>query len=157
VKGRDIVAVGRQGLPPVGLQKDRESMKKLLVTLLAMGNLLLAPGQTMNFNKEPAEKALARHRQQIDVLDKQIVSLLNERARFAKEIGRIRQQEKIPPSSARGRQEEVLRNAMANSAAPLRPVAARRIYERIIEEMVAIQALDRTSQGAGRTDPRRAR
>jgi len=133
-------------------------MKQLkFVMMLTLGNLLLVPGQVINLNKESAEKALTRHRQRIDELDQQIVSLLNERAHLALEIGRIRKREKMPPSSAQGRQQEVLRNAMANSTTPLSPEAARRIYERIIAEMVAIQTLDKASQGAGRTDPRRAR
>ena len=129
--------------------------QRLFVTVLAMSNLLLAPGQTINLSQARVEKALAPHRQRIDVLDKQIVSLLNERARIALEIGRIRHREGIPPSSARGREEEVVRNAMANSVAPLSPEAAKRIYERIISEMVAIQTLDRTSRGAGRSDQTR--
>jgi chorismate mutase len=127
---------------------------RVFVIGLALGNLLLllVPSQTISLNKESAEKVLARQRQRIDLLDKQIISLLNERARIALDIGRIRKRESIPPSSALGRQEEVLRNVMANSVAPLSPEAAKRIYERIISEMVAIQTLDRTSQGAGHSD-----
>jgi len=135
-------------------------MKPLIFVVgLALGNLLLllVPGQTINLNKESAEKALVRHRQRIDVLDKQIISLLNERARIALDIGRIRKRESIPPSSALGRQEEVLRNVMANSVAPLRPQAARRIYERIVGEMVSIQALDETEESAGRSELERKR
>lgn len=127
---------------------------RMFVIGLALGNLLLllVPSQTISLNKESAEKALARQRQRIDLLDKQIISLLNERARIALDIGRIRKRESIPPSSALGRQEEVLRNVMANSVAPLSPEAARRIYERIIGEMVSIQALDRSNEGAGRSE-----
>ena len=135
-------------------------MKPLIFVIgLALGNLLLllVPGQTINLNQESAEKALVRHRQRIDVLDKQIISLLNERARIALDIGRIRKRESIPPSSALGRQEEVLRNVMANSVAPLSPQAARRIYERIIAEMVSIQALDETEESAGRSELERKR
>jgi len=50
-----------------------------------------------------------------------------------------------------------LRNVMANSVAPLRPQAARRIYERIIGEMVSIQALDETEESAGRSELERKR
>ena len=127
---------------------------RMFVIGLALGNLLLllVPSQTISLNKESAEKALARHRQRIDLLDKQIISLLNERARIALDIGRIRKRESIPPSSALSRQDEVLRNVMANSVAPLSPEAARRIYERIIGEMVSIQALDRSNEGAGRSE-----
>ena len=81
----------------------------LFATVLAMSNLLLAPGQTINLNKADVEKAVASHRERIDVLDRQIVSLLNERARIALEIGRIRHREGIPPSSARSREDEVVR------------------------------------------------
>ena len=132
---------------------------RMFVIGLALGNLLLllVPSQTISLNKESAEKALARQRQRIDLLDKQIISLLNERARIALDIGRIRKRESIPPSSALGRQEEVLRNVMANSVAPLSPEAARRIYERIIGEMVSIQALDRSNEGAGRNELGRER
>ena len=126
----------------------------MFVIGLALGTLwlLLVPRQTISLNKESGEKALARHRQRIDVLDKQIVSLLNERARIALDIGRIRKGESIPPSSALGRQEEVLRNVMANSVPPLSREAARRIYERIIGEMVSIQTLDRSNEGDGRRE-----
>ena len=132
---------------------------RMFVIGLALGNLLLllVPSQTISLNKESAEKALARQRQRIDLLDKQIISLLNERARIALDIGRIRKRESIPPSSALGRQEEVLRNVMANSVAPLSPQAARRIYERIIGEMVSIQALDETEESAGRSELERKR
>jgi len=125
-------------------------MKQLLfVTLVALGHSLLAPCQTTDLKTQSAETALAGHRQRIDVLDKQILSLLNERAQIALEIGRIRQREGTPPSSARSRQDEVLRNAASNSAAPLSPEAARRIYERIIAEMVAIQTLDEARKPGG--------
>jgi len=132
---------------------------RVFVIGLALGNLLLllVPSQTISLNKESAEKVLARQRQRIDLLDKQIISLLNERARIALEIGRIRKRESIPPSSALGRQEEVLRNVMASCVAPLSPEAARRIYERIIGEMVSIQALDRSNEGAGRSELGRER
>ena len=133
---------------------------RMFVIGLALGTLwlLLVPRQTISLNKESGEKALARHRQRIDVLDKQIISLLNERARIALDIGRIRKRESIPPSSALSRQDEVLRSVMANSVAPLGPEAARRIYERIIAEMVSIQAtLDETEEGAGRSELGRER
>jgi chorismate mutase len=122
------------------------------VTLLALGNHLPVLSQVRNLAKVPPEKALALHRQRIDVLDKEIVTLLNERARIALEIGRIRKKERIPPSSALGRQAEVLRNVMTHSILPLSPKAARRIYETIIGEMISIQTLDAGPEGAGKTE-----
>lgn len=104
----------------------------------------LTTGQTQTANA--ASQAIAKHRKRIDAIDKQVISLLNERARMALEIGRIRQQANIPPASAKSREEEVLRRAMAHSQPPLTPEAARRIYERIIAEMVRLQANDSTKE-----------
>lgn len=119
-------------------------MKRFLwVGLLALGSAVLADGEAIALGDEPAEQVLARYRKQIDVLDKQIVSLLNRRASIALDIGRIRARENISPASANERQKEVLHNAMANSVAPLSTEAARRIYEAIIKEMVSIQSVDR--------------
>ncbi len=103
---------------------------------------VLTAGQTIQEQPNATAKEMAQHRKRIDAIDQQIISLLNERAKIALEIGRIRQRENIPPSSAKGREEEVLRNAMKQSEAPLSPEAARRIYERIIAEMVELQRLD---------------
>ena len=89
-----------------------------------------------------AQKEIAQRRERIDAIDKEIITLLNERANLALEIGRIRQRANIPPASARSREEEVLRKAEANSRPPLTPAAARRIYELIIAEMVQMQKLD---------------
>ncbi len=118
-------------------------MKQILViTLTVIAALSQTIGQTIDKRAASSGKAVAQYRKRIDAIDKHIISLLNERAKIALEIGRIRQRENIPPASARGREEEVLRKAMAHSAAPLSPEAARRIYERIIAEMVELQKLD---------------
>ena len=123
--------------------------QQLLVTVLAMSNLLQTPGQTSNPHKVGVEKALAQHRQRIDVwTSRSCLCSMRElgspwkSAAFGSGKG-------IPPSSARGREDEVVGNVMANSVAPLSPEAAKRIYESIISEMVVIESLDRKSQGAG--------
>ncbi|MBL8204020.1 MAG: chorismate mutase [Blastocatellia bacterium] len=119
-------------------------MKWILCFLIIFTATPLTIGQSQPAGS-PA-KAIAQHRKRIDAIDKQVISLLNERAKIALEIGRIRQQANIPPASAKGREEEVLRNAMTNSKPPLSPAAARRIYERIIAETVALQTLDSTKE-----------
>jgi chorismate mutase/prephenate dehydratase len=94
-------------------------------------------------NKEDtAENALVEYRNRIDAIDKQIVTLLNERAKIAVAIGRIRRREQTPESLTQKRAEQVLRNAMAHSEAPLTAEAVKRIYEQIMAEMVAMQKLD---------------
>ena len=107
-------------------------MKLLLAPLLALGNLFERQAKPCISAKSLARRRLPGIDSRVTFFDKQIVSLLNERARFALEIRCIRQRERIQPSFALGRQEEVLRNAMANSADPLSPAAARLIYEKII-------------------------
>jgi chorismate mutase len=135
--------------------KGRTTIKRLLwLATLALSGPLSAAGQTFLPSSESAGDALARYRQDIDVLDSKIVSLLNERARIALQIGRLRQRENIPPSSALTRQKQVLRNAMAHSAAPLSPEATRRIYEAILAEMVAMQSRDRAGQDAKKQELR---
>jgi chorismate mutase / prephenate dehydratase len=118
-------------------------MKHLLVLfILIFAASSFTLGQTPQPKPAPADKAMAQHRKRIDAIDKRIIALLNERAKIALQIGRVRQRANIPPASAQGRQEEVLRNVMAQSVLPLSPAAARRIYERIIAEMVELQRLD---------------
>ncbi|MBS1809015.1 MAG: chorismate mutase [Acidobacteria bacterium] len=116
--------------------------RTIIIALMVIAVAVLTAGQTIQEQPNATAKEMAQHRKRIDAIDQQIISLLNERAKIALEIGRIRQRENIPPSSAKGREEEVLRNAMKQSEAPLSPEAARRIYERIIAEMVELQRLD---------------
>jgi chorismate mutase len=117
-----------------------------IILIMALALASLTSGQTLDKKAASPDDVFAQSRKRIDEIDMQIVSLLNERAKIALEIGRIRQRENIPPASAKGREEEVLRNAMKHSALPLRPEAARRIYEQIIAEMVEMQRLDSAKQ-----------
>ena len=118
-------------------------MKRVFViAIMVFAALPLSIAQTGNQKARSSQQALVEYRKQIDTIDRQIVSLLNKRAAIALEIGRIRQRDGIPPSSAQGRAEEVVRSAMAHSRAPLTPEAIKRIYERIVAEMVEIQRLD---------------
>jgi len=91
-------------------------MKPMLV--IAIMTIAWSPfviGQMANQKANSTQKALAEYRKDIDTLDRQIVSLLNKRAAIALEIGQIRQRDGTPPSSAQGRAEEVVRNAMDSS------------------------------------------
>src|SRR5687767_2784809 len=120
-------------------------MKQVLAIVMMMfAASPLGVAQSASQKAKSSQQALAEYRKRIDTLDSQIVSLLNERATIALEIGRIRQRDGTPPSSAQGRAEEVVRNAMAQGAPPLTPEAMKRIYDRIVAEMVEIQRLDST-------------
>lgn len=120
--------------------KQMKPLLTLLILILLSQNFVYT--QTREPKPSATDKAMTQQRKRIDAIDKRIIALLNERAKVALEIGRIRQRANIPPASAQGRQEEVLRSVMTQSVAPLSPAAARRIYERIIAEMVELQRLD---------------
>ncbi len=76
---------------------------------------------------------LADWRRRIDDIDKTLVELLNERSHCALEIGRIKQEAKIPLYQP-DRENEVLANAESNNKGPLTDAAIRRLFERIIDE-----------------------
>ncbi|MBI3696645.1 MAG: chorismate mutase [Acidobacteria bacterium] len=86
-----------------------------------------------------SDKALAAERARIDAVDARIVSLLNERAKIVQQIGRIKQKGGMPVV-APGRVEEVLRKVTGHNTGPLSAAAMKRIYERIIEEMTALES-----------------
>lgn len=72
-------------------------------------------------------------RYEIDDYDKQIVVLLNKRAKCADSIGKVKRRLKMPvyvPS----REEEVIRLVRKSNPGPLSNAAIARLYERIIDE-----------------------
>jgi len=69
----------------------------------------------------------------IDELDRKLVDLLNERAHYADEIGKIKERLGLEAYSPR-REEAVLRNVMDHNKGPLSSAALRRLFERIIDE-----------------------
>jgi len=72
-------------------------------------------------------------RDKIDEIDKKLVALLNERARCADEIGKIKEQIGLEAYSPK-REKEVIENIIRHNAGPLDPLALRRLFERIIDE-----------------------
>ena len=72
-------------------------------------------------------------RGRIDVLDRHIVELLNERAKCAREIGRLKQAEGVPIYQP-AREAEVLANVRAANRGPLSGEALARLFERVIDE-----------------------
>ena len=69
----------------------------------------------------------------IDNIDKKLVDLLNERARYADEIGKIKEQLGLEAYSPK-REHEVLENVLSSNKGPLSDGALRRLFERIIDE-----------------------
>src|SRR6202158_4241612 len=97
---------------------------------------------------ESAAKSIADCRERINVIDRRLLALLNERTRVVEEIGRIKRECKLPIYEPK-REEEVLRNIAEHNGGPMAPEAAQRIFERIIDEMRALQRMrmDAASDG----------
>lgn len=84
-------------------------------------------------DRNEAEVELTRLREAIDRVDEVIVRLLNQRAKYAVQIGEIKAILGMP-IYAPEREKEVLWRAERTSEGPLEGVAVRRLFERIIDE-----------------------
>ena len=84
-------------------------------------------------SEERAPRELARLRDAIDHIDEVLVRLLNQRAKYAIEIGEIKGVLSMPIYSPE-REKQVLENVERWSEGPLEPLAVRRLFERIIDE-----------------------
>ena len=84
-------------------------------------------------DRQDAELELSRLRDAIDRVDEVIVRLLNQRAKYAIEIGEIKPVLGMP-IYAPEREKQVLLHVERMSAGPLDPATIRRLFERIIDE-----------------------
>lgn len=84
-------------------------------------------------NRSDAELELTRLREAIDRVDEVLVKLLNQRAKYAVEIGEIKGVLSLP-IYAPEREKQVLRHVETASEGPLESDAVRRLFERIIDE-----------------------
>jgi chorismate mutase len=82
---------------------------------------------------DDAEAELKRLREAIDQVDDVLVKLLNQRAKYAVEIGEIKGHLTLPVYSPE-REKAVLQHVEQASRGPLDPSAVRRLFERIIDE-----------------------
>ena len=89
-------------------------------------------------------------RSRIDVLDRQLVELLNERARAAQMVGHLKAATSLPVYEP-NREKVVYANVRAANQGPLPDLELTHIYERIIDVMRALQrnelASERHAQG----------
>jgi chorismate mutase len=77
-------------------------------------------------------------RQKIDDLDRKLVEMLNERARAAQEIGKLKRNTSLPVYEPQ-RERVIFENVRKANAGPLPDSELRRVYERIIDVMRNIQ------------------
>jgi len=93
-------------------------------------------------------------RKKIDEIDRSLVKLLNERARCAVEIGKIKRQNSLPIHEPH-REQEVLRHVLEANQGPLANEAIQRVFERIVEEgrtlqqrLIAAQEAEESNKGS---------
>ena len=96
-------------------------------------------------NRIDAQSELARLREAIDRVDEVIVKLLNQRAKYAIEIGELKGVLELPIYVPE-REKEVLHHVEETNAGPLDPSAVRRLFERIIDESRRVERLSATSK-----------
>jgi chorismate mutase len=84
-------------------------------------------------DRTDAESELNRLREAIDRVDDVLVKLLNQRAKYAVEIGEIKGILDLP-IYAPEREKHVLSHVEQASGGPLDASAMRRLFERIIDE-----------------------
>jgi len=91
-------------------------------------------------------------RKRIDELDRQLVELLNERARAAKMVGHLKVATSLPVYEP-AREKVVYTNVRAANKGPLPDIELTHIYERIIDVMRCLQsdelASERNAQATG--------
>ena len=91
-------------------------------------------------------------REEIDRLDRVIVALLNQRATYALDIGRLKEEAGLPIYQP-AREADVLANVRTANTGPLDPGAITRLFERIIDEARRLERLAATGHGAPGTPP----
>lgn len=81
---------------------------------------------------------IAGWRRQIDDLDRRLVELLNERAKAAHEIGKLKRNTNMPIYEP-DRERVIFENVCRANRGPLPDSELRQVYERIIDVMRNIQ------------------
>ena len=81
---------------------------------------------------------IAEWRLKIDELDRQLVRLINERARCADEIGKLKRNSSLPIYEP-DRERVIFDNIQRENHGPLTEVQLRQIYERLVDVMRQVQ------------------
>ena len=96
---------------------------------------------------------IADWRKQIDELDRKLVELINQRARAAQEIGRLKRNTSLPVYEP-DREKQIFENIFRMNQGPLSNHMLQQVYERLIDVMRKIQIVDQQPQktSAGDTE-----
>jgi chorismate mutase len=91
---------------------------------------------------------IADWRKKIDELDLRLVDLLNQRAKAAQEIGRLKRNTSLPIYEPE-REKVIFENVRKANQGPLPDGELRHVYERIIDVMRNIQKIEIEPKVAG--------
>jgi chorismate mutase len=105
------------------------------------GEAKAAPGAASPAAPTP-ESLIARLRQNIDTVDEVLVKLLNQRAKWAQEIGVVKKGAGIAIYQP-DREARVVAHVVGANRGPLEAAAIQRLFERIIDES---RRLERTAE-----------
>jgi len=106
---------------------------------------LSRPGEATARAQREDGMTLEELRERIDVLDRQLVELLSERARAALMIGHLKVQTSLPVYEP-AREKIIYANVRAANKGPLPDIELTHIYERIIDVMRALQRNELASE-----------
>ncbi|HAB52048.1 MAG TPA: chorismate mutase [Ignavibacteriales bacterium] len=84
------------------------------------------------------ENLLSEIRKNVDEIDKDILKLLEKRAHYSKEIGKVKSALNLPFYSSE-REKEIIEKLLTNLKSSLLKGSLVRIYERILDESRAVQ------------------
>lgn len=84
---------------------------------------------------------IAEWRRKIDDLDRRLVEMLNERARAAQEIGKLKRNTDMPIYEP-NREKIIFENVRKHNGGPLPDSELQKVYERIIDVMRNIQKVE---------------
>jgi chorismate mutase len=101
--------------------------------------------------RSDAEREIDRIRDAIDRVDEVIVRLLNQRAKYAIEIGEIKGVLGLP-IYAPEREKDVLHHVEKTCEGPLDAQSMRRLFERIIDESRRVERESATENREPRTE-----
>ncbi len=99
---------------------------------------------------------ITHFRKQIDKLDRRLVRALNQRARAAQQIGRLKRSTDLPIYEPR-REHVILGNIRSHNHGPLTDLQLTRIYRRIIQAMRELQREELVTENRKTRRRRRSR
>ena len=93
---------------------------------------------------------IAEWRKKIDEIDRQIIRLINERAKCAQEIGKLKRNTDMPIYEP-DRERIIFENVRKENQGPLPDLEVRHIYERLIDVMRKLQKEEIVPKDAAET------